>query len=142
MKDDGTWTLADSGLSQEEKEQLVKAWRQNQNVTDTTLAQLERLYDLNNIDILSKCWFDYNMKLIVNHNVDIPLKGKTNWHNKCECGNYILHVEPIYPRRGCTMYQNVSHLYDTNIRYIMRIHNVCYTCAKRLYFQVVMNLRK
>lgn len=42
--DTGEWTLADSGLSKEEKEQLVKAWRENQNETDTTLAQLERVY--------------------------------------------------------------------------------------------------
>lgn len=129
--DDAKWTLADSGLSQEEKEQLVKAWRERQNETDTVLTQLERLYDLNNIDILSKCWFDYNMKLIVNHNVDIPLKGKINWYNKCKCGNYIIHVTPIYPRRGGTMYQNVICLCDSNIRYLMRIHNICYTCARK-----------
>lgn len=47
----GEWTLADSGLSQEEKEQLVKVWRENQNETDIILTQLEQAYILNNIPI-------------------------------------------------------------------------------------------
>lgn len=129
--DDGKWTLADSGLTQEQKEALVRAWKENQNETDTALTQLERLYGLNDVDILSKCWFDYNMKMVINHDIDIPLNGKFKWHNKCECGNYILHAEPIYPRRGSSIYHNVRCLYDTNVRYMMRIHNICYTCAKK-----------
>lgn len=52
--DNGKWTLADSGLTREQKEALVRAWKENQNETDTALTQLERLYGLNDVDISRK----------------------------------------------------------------------------------------
>lgn len=90
------------------------------------------LNDINNLRILNDQFFWYHINESVKKNVnDIQCKGKINWHNKCECGNYILHVEPIYPRRIVSSGQKYAIMHDMNLRYLMRVRNICYICAQK-----------
>lgn len=90
------------------------------------LNDIYSLRDLNNHFF----WYQINESVKGNVN-DIQCKGKINWHNKCKCGNYILHAEPIYPRRALTSGQKYAIMHDMNLRYLMRVRNICYTCAQK-----------